>query len=58
MILVGKSNLEDFHKELECMSNDMPNYVPVGEMRVTSTYCPIDNYTEYRYSQRFVKYAK
>lgn len=58
MILVSKSNLEDFHKELECISNGAQDYVPVGGICVTSTYCHTDKYIVNRYSQLFVEYVK
>ena len=58
MILVSKSNLTDFNKELECISNGVVDYVPVGGISVTSTYCHLNTCIYNTYSQLFVEYAK
>ena len=58
MILVSRSSLVDFHEELECISNGTQDYVPVGGICVTSTYCHTNNDIVNRYSQLFVEYAK
>lgn len=58
MVLVSTSNLTDFNKELEYISNGVVDYVPVGGISVTSTYCHTNNDIVNRYSQLFVEYAK
>ena len=58
MILVSKSNLEDFNAELECIANGVLDYVPVGGISVTSTYCHMSLYIVNTYSQLFVEYVK
>ena len=58
MILVSKFNLTDFNKELEWISNGVVDYVPVGGISVTSTYCHTNKDIVNRNSQLFVEYVK
>ena len=58
MVLVSQTDLDAFNSRLDNIANSGKDYVPVGGICVTSTYCHTDKYIVNSYSQLFVEYVK